>query len=150
MNSSRPSRSSKQNTVKTIIALILLFALFSCKCRDYEIIRHPFSCDTINQEWDKSRLIGNAFFEIKYLQVRILENKIAFVGRVVDKVSQRPMSGITIYILNGDTSKCQLKGPVALTDKWGRFKYKVNQGNLVRLLLMYPGKESQEIKIKNQ
>jgi hypothetical protein len=140
----------KQNIVKSIIALILLFALSSCKCYYYEIIRHPYSCDTIKQEWDKSRQIGNAFFEIKYLQVRSLEYKIAFVGRVVDKVSQRMMSGITIFVLKGDTCKCQLIGPVASTDKWGRFNYKVDQGNFVRLLLTYPGMESQEIKIKNR
>jgi hypothetical protein len=140
----------KQNIVKSIIALIFLFALSSCKCRYYDIIPHPYSCDTIKQEWEKSRQIGNAFFEIKYLQIRLLEYKIAFVGRVVDKVSQQPISGVTIFVFKGDTCKCQLIGPVVSTDKWGRFKYKVDQGNFVRLLLTYPGMESQEIKIKNR
>jgi len=140
----------KQNIVKSIIALILLFALSSCKCYYYEIIRHPYSCDTIKKEWEKSQQIENALFEIKYLQVRSLEYKIAFVGQVVDKVSQRRISGISIFILNGDTCKCQLIGPVASTDTRGRFNYKVDQGNFMRLLLTYPGMESQEIKIKNR
>jgi len=138
-----------QRKLILIISVVLLLGSASCISLKPAIYSRPYLCDAEKGEWVKSASVGPESFHIRSLSITVFDNKIIASGSVLDIGKQKVLPGVYIFLLQGDTCRCKLTGPVGRTDYTGRFHIKLAKEYCFRLLLYYPGMVSQEIRILN-